>query len=197
MKIKSVVAAGCVTLALGAWTASGSAQQPTQTPPSGTTQAGSGGSVNTDPKTQGTTDRAGQTPQKPTGNTGQPTGSLGGGPRGSGIQNGTTDTGRSGGVGGATSGSTERNAPEGQGTTGNRAGASTPTAQGTSGTQHRARASATKSKRRTGKSTHRTRRTRRAAGAAKSGARTGGVTQGTNPAGDATSKGAPPAGSPR
>jgi hypothetical protein len=74
MKISAVIAAGCLTLALGAWTSDGAAQQPAQRP-GASTPVGSGGGVRTDPATQGTTDRAGQTPRPATPG-GQPSGSV-------------------------------------------------------------------------------------------------------------------------
>jgi len=75
MKISAVIAAGCLTLALGAWTSDVAAQQPTQRPSGSSGAVGSGGGVRTDPATQGTTDRAGQTPHPAT-PSGQPSGSV-------------------------------------------------------------------------------------------------------------------------
>ena len=52
MKMKSIVAAGCVALALGTWTTEGWAQQTgSQSSSTGTTQAGSGRGVPNDPDT--------------------------------------------------------------------------------------------------------------------------------------------------
>jgi hypothetical protein len=80
MKISAVIAAGCLSLVSATWTASADQQQaPAQTPSTGSGQVGSGSGVNSDPATQGTTDRAGQTP-RPSGTSGTagrpPTGSV-------------------------------------------------------------------------------------------------------------------------
>ena len=120
MKISAVIAAGCLTLALGAWTSDGAAQQPTQRPSGPSSAVGSGGGVRTDPATQGTTDRAGQTP-RPATPSGQPSGSVGVDDRN--PNDNTAEPRQGGGVG-----ATDEPTPTDDG---DHAG----TAQGTSGTQ--------------------------------------------------------------
>jgi hypothetical protein len=110
--MKSVVAAGCVALAVGTFS---SAQTSTQAPSRGTTQAGSGSGVKTDPATQGTTDRAGQSPQPVVGSD-QPSGSVG--------TTGTREPGNAQGTG-STGGGTGATSATGSGAA---------TTQGTSGT---------------------------------------------------------------
>jgi hypothetical protein len=79
MKMRFVASAAAIVFTLATSTPTAGAQQTSpQSPGTGATQAGSGRGVPTDPKTQGTTDRAGQTPRVPTGAEGQPAGSLGG-----------------------------------------------------------------------------------------------------------------------
>ena len=119
MKISAVIAAGCLTLALGAWTSDGAAQQPTRRPSGSSTPVGSGGGVRTDPATQGTTDRVGQTPRPATPG-GQPSGSVGVDDR---SPSDNTAEPRQGGVG-----ATDESKPTDDG---DHAG----TPQGTSGTQ--------------------------------------------------------------
>jgi hypothetical protein len=118
MQISAVIAAGCLTLALGAWTSDGAAQQPTQRP-GASTPVGSG--VRTDPATQGTTDRAGQTPRPATPG-GPPSGSVAVEDRKP-ADTDTTAEPRNGGVGATDEPTTTDD--------GDRAG----TPQGTSGTQ--------------------------------------------------------------
>jgi len=118
MKISAVIAAGCLTLALGAWT--GAAQQPTQRPSGSSSPVGSGGGVRTDPATQGTTDRVGQTP-RPATPSGQPSGSVGVDDRN--PKDKTTEPRQGGGIG-----ATDEPTPTDDG---DHAG----TPQGTSGTQ--------------------------------------------------------------
>ena len=82
VKVKSIIMTGALAFALGlAAPQLSHAQGATPSSGGGSSQVGNGNGVPSSPRTQGTTDRAGQTPQVPSGNDQQPTGSVGVDPR--------------------------------------------------------------------------------------------------------------------
>jgi hypothetical protein len=143
MKISAVIAAGCLSMALGAWTSAAVQQTSPQAPvTTGSSQVGSGTGVNTDPGTQRTTDRAGQTPRPAGTNPGTPSGSLGG------------DQNTSGGTRGTTGGTAEKG-----GSTRGSGAASTRQDQSAQGSNKRGSDANTRPTKKSGKSGSRTRHT--------------------------------------